>query len=297
MNTISPAVIELLDRSVEIVEREFRGLVIGNEAENFSAGANLALVLEAIGRGEWELVESVVASFQAANQRIRFCRRPVVAAPRGLTLGGGCEIVMAAGTACAAAETYIGLVEVGAGLIPSAGGCKEMVRRVDEMIPCDVEMHLFPLFRRLFETVGMGRVAGSAREAMDLGFLRGSDRIVMNGDHLLKRARDVVLTLDAEGYLPPRPRTDIRVLGAPGLATFRSALHNFAEARQITEHDQVVGERLAWVLCGGDLSGPGRVSEEYLLNLERRAFIDLCRERRTQERMTHLLKTGKPLRN
>jgi 3-hydroxyacyl-CoA dehydrogenase len=295
MNTIGPGVIAMLEESLDLVERDWRGLVIANEAENFSVGANLHLVLAEIDDDELDEVAWMVERFQRANQRLRLCERPVVVAPRGMTLGGGCEIMLAADAICAAAESYIGLVELGAGVIPSGGGCKEILRRIDESAPEGVD--LFPFVRRAFETVGMARVASSAVEARELGFLGPGDRIAIHGDHLIHAAKQHVLALDQAGYRPPAPRTDIRVLGEPGLAAFRVALHNFAEGGQITEYDQVVAGWLAWVLCGGSLSAPERVSETYLLELEREAFLALCEEPRTQARMEHILKTGKPLRN
>jgi 3-hydroxyacyl-CoA dehydrogenase len=297
MNILNAGVVELLEASVDETERRARGLVIGTDASNFCAGADLTLIVGAIERKDWAAIDTFVRGFQHLTQRLRHSSRPIVAAPRGLTLGGGCEIVLACDRVRAAAESYIGLVEVGAGLIPAGGGCNELVKRIDESVPADLGIDLFPFVRRTFEIVGTARVSGSASEARDLGFLRAADGISMNADHLWHDAKATVLALDLEGYRPPRVRTDIRVLGRPGLAAFRSALVNLSEARQITSYDAVVGDVLAWVLCGGDLSGPARVSEEYLLRCEREAFVRLCRDDRTRDRIVHLLKTGKPLRN
>lgn len=297
MNPIGPETIDVMHRAMDRAEESARGIVIGNDAEHFSAGANLKLMIDAIDKGELERIERIVKALQDVNQRLRFCDRPVVVACHGYTLGGACEVLLGADRVCAAAESYIGLPELGAGVIPAGAGTKELIKRLDESVPRDAELNLFPLLRRLFEIVGTARVATSAREAMELGFLRATDRIVMNRRFLLDDARRMVVALDTEGYAPPRPRTDIRVLGEPALATFRAAMHNLRDARRITEYDQVVGEELAWVLVGGDLTGPARVSEQYLLDLEREAFMRRVRDPRTRARMEHLMSTGKPLRN
>lgn len=297
MNTITGGVAEALARAVELAEQRFRGLVVGNEAPDFSAGANLAMLLGAIEKGEFEQVGAMVKGFQDLNQRLRFAGVPVVVAPRGRTLGGGCEMSMAGDAICAAAETYMGLVEVGAGLIPAGGGCKEILRRFDERIPRAQNLDLLPFLQEIFGVVGMGRVSTSAVEARRLGFLDARDPIVMNVDHLLHDARQLVVALDELGYRPPDVRRDIRVLGEPGETALRVGLWNMAEGRQITRHDTVVGTHLAHVLCGGTLSAGGLVSEPHLLELEREAFLALCGEEATQQRMAHLLKTGKPLRN
>ncbi len=295
-NTITPAWIDSASRAVDRAERDFRGLVLGSDANDFCVGANLQLVLDAVKAGQFDTVDSIVQDFQALTQRFRGARRPVVIAPRGLVLGGGAELVLAGGRVRSAAECYIGLVEVGAGLIPAGGGCTALLRRLDESVP-DVAADLFPYVRRIFETVGMARVATSAAEARELGYLRPGDGISLNRHHVLADARDTVLAMELEGYTPERPRTDIRVLGRDAFATISSALDNMLEGRMVTEYDSVVGRRLAWVLCGGELSAPSKVSEEYLLTLERTAFVELCRDERTQARMAHILETGKPLRN
>lgn len=297
MNTIGPGLIEAMERSLEVVEREWRGLVIGNDGENFSAGANLLLILNEIDDDNLDDVEWIVRRFQDVNQRLRFSRCPVVVATHGLTLGGGCEVALGADRVCAAAETYIGLVELGAGVIPAGGGCKELVKRAEESLPADLEADLFPLIRRIFETVGVAKVATSAPEARELGFLRPNDVVVINRDHLLHDAKNTVLGMSLSGYTPPRPRTDIRVLGEAGLAAIRAGLHNLRASGFISEYDQLLGDRLAWVLCGGEVARNSRVSEQYLLDLERQAFLELCENPKTQERMESILRTGKPLRN
>ncbi len=297
MNTITEGVAELLAGCVGIVEERFRGLVIGNDGDDFCAGANLMMVLGAARQGAFDQVERMVGGFQQINQALRFCRRPVVVVPRGRTLGGGVEITLHGDAACASAETYMGLVEVGVGLIPAGGGCKELLRRVDEMLPHDLELDLLPFVQRMFEVVGMARVSTSAREAQDMGLLRRTDRVVMNVEHGLHEAKSLVLALDATGYTPPRERRDIRVIGEPGFAALRAGLYNMAAGGLLAPYDAVLGEALAKVLCGGELTRGGRVSEQYLLDLEREAFLSLAGDERTQARMQHLLETGKPLRN
>ncbi len=297
MNTIGPGIIDMMEKSADEVEANWRGLVIGNDASQFCAGANLLLILNEIDDDNYDEVEWILERFQRANQRMRFSTRPVVAAPHGLTLGGGCEVVLGADGVCASLETYIGLVEVGAGLIPAGGGCKELVRRADEAAPQAPGTDLFPYIRRIFEMVGMGKVATSGHEAQEMGFLRGTDRVTANPMRLLNDAKHMVLALDGMGYTPPTPRTDIRVVGEPGLAAIRVGLDQMERAGWISAHDKVVGDALAWTLCGGEVSGSSRVSEDYLLELEKEAFMRLCGEEKSLERMEYILKTGKPLRN
>jgi len=296
MNVIGREVIDLLEEALDRAATDFRGVVIGTDDEHLCAGADLTLIAGAIERDDLDAVDDAVRRFQALNQRIRFSLVPVVVATRGMVLGGGCEILLAAGHARAAAESYVGLVEVGAGLIPAGGGVKELLRRVDEAVPRDLDLDLFPFVRRLFEIVGAARVSSSALDAMEMGLLP-SGPMSMNADHVLEDARRLVVGLDAAGYHPPRPRDDIRVVGGAGLAAMRSGLANLHAGRRITDYDRVVGDHLARVLSGGDLTASARVSEEYLLALEREAFVTLCRDERTLARITSLLRTGKPLRN
>jgi 3-hydroxyacyl-CoA dehydrogenase len=297
MNTIGPGIIDMMERSIDEVEANWRGLVIGNDAPQFSVGANLLLILNEIDDDGFDEVGWILERFQRANQRMRFSHRPVVVAPHGMTLGGGCEVVMGGDAAVAGIETYIGLVEVGAGVIPAGGGCKEFVRRIDEAAPDHPETDLFPYVRNAFETIGMAKVATSGHEAIEMGLLRATDHVTINHDRLLHDAKNLVLALDQAGYEPPRARTDIRVVGEPGLSSLRVGLDHMERAGWISAYDRVVGDRLAWVLAGGDVSPSSRVSEDYLLELEREAFLHLCGEVKTLERMEALLKTGKPLRN
>ena len=297
MNTVGPGILDMMERSLDEVEARWRGLVIGNDAPQFSAGANLLLILNELDDDNAEDVEWTLGRFQRVNQRLRMSSRPVVAAPAGLTLGGGCEIVLGADAVVASLETYIGLVEVGAGVVPAGGGCKELVRRADEAAPRAPDTDLFPWIRRIFETVGMGKVATSAHEAQEMGFLRTSDQVVANRDRLLHDAKMRVLAMAEAGYRPTPARTDIRVVGEEGLAALRVGLDQMERAGYISPYDKVVGDALAWVLCGGEVSPSSRVSEEYLLELEKEAFMRLCAQPKTLERMEALLKTGKPLRN
>jgi 3-hydroxyacyl-CoA dehydrogenase len=296
LNVLGEGCGQMLRRALELLPA-WRGLVVGSGAEHFSAGANLGLVLGLVEGGRFEQLGQLVAFFQQVNQGLRFAPRPVVVAPRGLALGGGCEILLHAARVVAAAESYIGLPEVAAGLLPAAGGCKELVRRLDEALPADVALDLLPLLERVVRTVGTARVSGSAAEARELGFLRESDAIVMNRDRHLLAARQAVLDLARDGWRPPLPREDIRVLGTDGLAALRVGLWNMEKAGQASAHDAKVALRLAGVLCGGAVAPGARVSEQHLLDLEREAFVSLAGEPATQARIKALLTTGKPLRN
>jgi 3-hydroxyacyl-CoA dehydrogenase len=296
MNAIDTDIIDMLHAAADELEGRWEGLVITSDGENFSAGANLMLILMASRQGELKMIEEMSKRFQDANLRLRYGPRPVVAAPFGLTLGGGAEITFAAARVCAHAETYIGLVETGAGLIPAAGGCREMVFRALEALPPGVDADPFPFLRRAFETVAMAKVSTSAQEGQELRYLRPTDRIVLSRARLTHEAKKTVLHLVAEGYRPPRMRT-AKLPGESGFATLRATLHNLRAANQITDHDVTVASKLAWVLMGGRCSPSIPVSEQYLLDLEREAFLSLVGEPKTQDRMQALLMTGKPLRN
>lgn len=297
MNTIGPGIIQMMHKAMDIVEKDWRGLVIGNQAEHFSVGANLLLVLNEIDDDNFDDVDWMCSQFQNTNQRMRYSNRPVVAAPHGMTLGGGCEVVLGANRVAAAAETYIGLVELGAGVIPAGGGCKEFVRRIHEAVPDNPHVDLFPLVRRVFEMVGMAKVATSAREAIELGFMDHEDEVVMNPDHVIHEAKQKVIAMDIDGYRPGLPLENMRVVGEAGYAAIQAGLYNMAAGGYITEYEKFIGGKLAYVLCGGAVSSSARVSEQHVLDLEREAFMSLVSEPKTQERMEHILKTGRPLRN
>jgi 3-hydroxyacyl-CoA dehydrogenase len=297
MNSIGGDTVQMMNFAVSEVEKNFEGLVIGNQGGNFSAGANIMLVLLTAQEEEWDDIDLMIRAFQNANMRLRYSSKPVVAAPYGLSLGGGCEIPLHADKVRAAAETYMGLVEVGVGLIPGGGGTKEMVLRSMDLAKRTPDADPFAFLRKVFETLGMGKVATSAQEAQAWGFLRPSDSITFNNDRLIADAKADVLALASTGYVQPVPRTDILALGEQGIAAFKLALHMMKRGGYISDHDQLIGAKLAKILCGGDLNHQTYVSEQRLLDLEREAFLSLCGERKTQERIAYMLKNGKPLRN
>jgi 3-hydroxyacyl-CoA dehydrogenase len=297
MNAIGGDTVGMLNAGLKALDDgEFEALVIGNEGDNFSVGANLMLLLLEAQEGNWEEVDLMVRAFQQVNMRIKTAPRPVVVAPFGMALGGGCEITLHGPRVRAAAETYIGLVELGVGLVPAGGGTKEMtVRALDAVAGTDADG--FAFVRRAFETIAMAKVATSADEARALGFLGPSATLSMNRDRLVADAKQVALDMVKEGYTPQRPRTDVPALGGPALAAFKIGIHQLREGGYVSDHDAKIATKLARIMTGGDLSHRTTVSEQYLLDLEREAFLSLCGERKTLERIQHMLKTGKPLRN
>lgn len=296
MNTIGGEVLSGINKAIDVAEKDFRGLVISNEGQNFSAGANLGMVFMLAIEQEWDELDFAVRAFQNATSRIRYSSIPVVAAPHNLTLGGGTEICLHADAVVAHAETYMGLVEFGVGVIPGGGGTKEFALRLsDNLAEGDVELNEF---RNRFLTIGQAKVSTSAREAFELGYLRnGIDRVVVSRNRLLTEAKAEALRLADEGYTKPVPRTDIRVLGKQALGLAYVGANSMLSGKYISEHDALISRKLAWVLCGGDLSQPTMVSEKYLLDLEREAFLSLCGERKSLERMQSILNGGKVLRN
>ncbi|MFO7653747.1 MAG: 3-hydroxyacyl-CoA dehydrogenase/enoyl-CoA hydratase family protein [Candidatus Krumholzibacteriia bacterium] len=295
MNAIGQDTINMINTACDEAERNWRALVVTNPAENFSVGANLMLLLMAAQEGDWDDVDLIVRAFQGANDRLEFCGVPVVTAPAGLALGGGCEVTMAGNAVRAAAETYIGLVEFGAGVIPAGGGCVRLYQRNVEGITDGVD--IYPALRKTFETIGMAKVATSAEEARGLGFLRPGDAWSLNRAHLARDARDLALALADAGWIPPHPRQDIPVLGTDGIALAGSFLFNMREGQYISDHDQKIGMELGRILSGGEVPPRTTVTHERMLELERESFLRLMGERKTLERMQHILKTGKPLRN
>ena len=295
MNTLDADVTEMLRASVEEVEAgDWRGLVIGNEAADFSVGANLAG-----GVGDAAAVERAVRGTQDALAAVRFCSKPVVTAPAGRALGGGCEVSMAGARALAAAETYLGLVEVGVGLIPAAGGCKEFVRRVvSPPMRAAANADPVPFLQQALQTIATAKVSTSAAEARALGYLTDADMVVMNRDHQLAEAKRLVLELADAGYVPPvRGAKSCYAAGRDALAALRAGLYIMQQGGYMSEYDLHVSGKVAWVLCGGPVSSAQWVDEQYFLDLEREAFVSLCSEPKTVERITHMLSTGKPLRN
>ena len=295
MNAIGGDTVAMMNYAVKEVGENFEALVIGNQAENFSVGANIMMLLLGIQEGEWDEIALSVRQFQNANMKLRYSAKPVVVAVHGMALGGGCEVTMHGDRARAAAESYIGLVEVGVGLIPGGGGVKELVMRATEGAASGAD--LFARIRKVSETVATAKVATSAVEARELGFLRDTDPITMNRDRLIEDAKQTALAMVREGYVQPHPRADIPVPGESALAPIKLAIHMMVRAGYISEYDAHVARKLAYIITGGDLSHQTLVSEQYLLDLEREAFVSLCGERKTQERIQHMLKTGKPLRN
>lgn len=297
MNVIGPDIVILLTKSLEKVEENFDGVVIGNQGKHFSAGANIMLILFEAQEGNWEELDFMVSQLQRVCMAIKLSRKPVVAAPFGMTLGGGMEICLHSHRIRAAAETYMGLVETSVGVIPAGGGTKEMVIRSQESLPEGEEIDLFPLARRAFENIGMAKVSSSAKDARELGYMRREDGITFNKDFLLGDARNTTKALLLDGFSSLREEKDIRVLGRDGYAAIKAGLYNMARAGYITEYEEKLGSKLAYVMTGGDALPGSLVSEQYLLDLEKEAFLSLCGEAKTQERMQHMLRTRKPLRN
>ena len=298
MNSIGGDTLEMLKIALNEVEKNFLGLVVGNQGQNFTVGANLMLMLMEAQDENWEELDMIGRLFQSSVMSLRYSPKPVVVAPFQMVFGGGCEMVLHADRVRASAETYIGLVEVGVGIIPAGCGTKEMLMRAMDSIPHNLkDADPFPFVKRAFETIAMAKVATSAEEARSFGFLSQDDSISMNPDRLIADAKKEVLALAASGYVQPQQRTDILALGNSSLATLKLGVHLMKRAGYISDHDALIGEKLARILTGGDLNHPTRVSEQYLLDLEREAFLSLIGTRKTQERIAHMLKTGKPLRN
>ncbi len=297
-NTLSWKVIEGLEQVLDRLEvGEERGLVIGNDSPNFSAGANLAEMGMMAQAGRLDAIAELLTRFQTLMQRIQYFPKPIVAAVQGRALGGGCELVMACPQVVAAAESYLGLVELGVGLIPAGGGTMRLVQRSVARAASETPGHILPFLRQAFETIATARVSSSAQEALELGFLPPQAVLVMNGDRRLFVAKEEVLRLDRQGYTPPPPCNTVMVLGQAGRAVLTHAAYIVQQGGFASEYDRYLAEQLAYVMTGGDLSGPTLVPETYLLQLERQAFVPLLGQSKTQERVAHLLRTKKPLRN
>ena len=296
MNSIGGEVLEGIQKSIAIAEDKFKGLVIANDGPNFSAGANVGMIFMLAIEQEYDELDMAIRMFQNTMMRVRYSSVPVVVAPHGLTLGGGCEMNLHADKICAAAETYIGLVELGVGLIPGGGGTKEFVLRAsDELHPDEPDTNTL---KERFLTIATAKVATSAQEAYDLGILRkGHDEVVLNISRRIAEAKKSVIELYDAGYTTPQQRKDIRVLGRLGLGAMLAGINGMWRGGYATDHDALVARKLAYVMCGGDLSEPTLVSEQYLLDLEREAFLGLCGEKKTLERIQSVLKSGRPIRN
>jgi 3-hydroxyacyl-CoA dehydrogenase len=296
MNAIGGDTIQMLHAGLKEASANFAALVVGNEGEHFSAGANIMLLLLEAQEENWDEVDLMVHAFQGATMALRYADVPVIVAPASLALGGGCEIVLHADRVQAAAESYIGLVEVGVGLIPAGGGTKEMVARAAEQMPPGSTDFLPPI-QRAFEAIGFAKVSTSAPDAQRLGYLRSVDAVTMNRERLIADAKARALQRVAEGYQPPAPRTAIPVGGDAVLAPLKLGIHLAWRAGRISDYDALIGRKLATIMAGGALPHPSTVTEQNLLDLEREAFLSLVAERKTQERIQHTLKSGKPLRN
>jgi 3-hydroxyacyl-CoA dehydrogenase len=296
MGSIGGEVLEGLQRSIALAEEKYKGLVIANDTQNFSAGANVGMIFMLAIEQEYEELDMAIRMFQNTMMRARYSSVPVVVAPHALTLGGACELSLHSDKVCAAAETYIGLVELGVGLIPGGGGTKEFVlRAADEMHEDEPETITL---KNRFLTIATAKVATSAQEAFSMGILRkGQDEVVMNIGRRIGEAKRSVTELSDSGYVLPIQRKDVKVLGRSALGALLAGINGMLRAGYATDHDSLVARKLAYVMCGGDLSEPALVSEQYLLDLEREAFLSLCGEKKTLERIQSVLKGGKPVRN
>jgi 3-hydroxyacyl-CoA dehydrogenase len=296
MNSLDDDIMSMAVEAMQRLETDFDGLVLGNEGENFSAGANLFMMVVGAQQGMWDMLDGAVRKLQDMNMRMRYSPKPIVVAPAGLTLGGGCEITMHASRVVAAAETYIGLVELGVGVIPAGAGTKEMLRRIVNPVMRIENAEPLAVLQKAFLQMGQAKVATSAEEARGMNILNPQDRIVLNRSHLLAEAKKEVLHMVAAGYKPPAPEP-IYAAGRDALAALRIGAWMFKEGQYITQYDHHVAGKLAYVMCGGELTKPTWVSEQYILDLEREAILSLFGEEKTQARMWSILQTGKPLRN
>jgi 3-hydroxyacyl-CoA dehydrogenase len=296
MNSIGGDVLAGINKAIELAEKNYKGLVIANEGSNFSAGANVGMIFMLAIEQEYDELDFAIRLFQNTMMKVRYSSVPVVVAPHGLALGGACEMSLHSDKVCAAAETYTGLVELGVGLIPGGGGTKEFVLRAsDEMHEDEPET---VTLKSRFLTIATAKVATSAMEAFELGIYRkGLDEVVINQSRRISEAKKSVVEISDSGYIMPVQRKDIKVLGRTALGALYAGIHGMRQANYATEHDSTVAKKLAYVMCGGDLSEPQLVSEQYLLDLEREAFLSLCGEKKTLERIQSVLKAGKPVRN
>ena len=296
MNTIGGDVLAAINKAIDLSEKEYQGLVIGNQAANFSVGANIGMIFMMAVEQEYDELNMAIKMFQDTMMRVRYSGIPVVVAPHGMTFGGGCEMSLHADKVVAAAETYMGLVEFGVGVIPGGGGSKELTLRAADLFhKNDVELNVL---QEYFMTIAMAKVSTSAYEAFDLGLLqKGKDIVVVNKDRQIAEAKKYALQMAEAGYTQPVQRKDVKVLGKQALGMFLVGTNQMVAGKYISEHDLKIANKLAYVMAGGDLSEPTFVSEQYLLDIEREAFLSLCTERKTLERIQAMLKTGRPLRN
>ncbi|GGG03361.1 3-hydroxyacyl-CoA dehydrogenase/enoyl-CoA hydratase family protein [Paenibacillus abyssi] len=294
-NAIGADILMMIQQSVEEVRKNYEGLIIANEGRNFCVGANIMLLLMEAQDEEWDEVDNIIRLFQNTMMTLKHFEKPVIAAPHRMTLGGGVEVCLPADEINAYAETYYGLVEVGVGLIPAGGGCKEMALRISRANP-NPEVDLQPHINQAFMNIGMAKVSTSAHDAKKLGYFRSTDRVIMNQDHLIHEAKQSALRLVQAGY-EPQPQEKIRVVGADGKAVLKLGAYSMKQSGYISDHDLHIAGKLAHVMAGGDIPAGTMVTEQYMLDLEREAFLSLCGEPKTQQRMQHMLSKGKPLRN
>ena len=295
MNTIGGEVIEGLNKAIDLAEKEYKGLVISNDGEHFSAGANVGMIFMMAVEQEYDELDYAIRAFQNTMMRVRYSSIPVIVAPHSLALGGGCEMSMHADKVIAHAETYMGLVEFGVGVIPGGGGSKEFTLRASDEYKDGIRLDVL---KNKFLTIGQAQVATSGQEAFELGYLReGIDEVIVSRAHQLTRAKEAALSLANKGYTKPLQRKNIKVLGKEGLGIVYVGANTMKSGNFISEHDQLISEKLGFVMCGGDLSSPTEVSEQYLLDMERKAFLELCSEKLTLERLQSIITTGKVLRN
>jgi 3-hydroxyacyl-CoA dehydrogenase len=295
MNTIGGEVIEGINKAISLAESDYKGLVISNDGEHFSAGANVGMIFMMAVEQEYDELNFAIKAFQDTMMRVRYSSIPVIVAPHSLALGGGCEMSMHADKVIAHAETYMGLVEFGVGVIPGGGGSKEFALRASDEYKDGIRLNVL---KTRFLTIGQAQVATSGQEAFELGYLReGIDEVIVSRAHQLTRAKEAALSLANKGYTKPIQRTNIKVLGKEGLGIVYVGANTMKSGNYISEHDQLISEKLGFVLCGGDLSAPTEVSEQYLLDMERKAFLELCSEKLTLERLQSIITTGKVLRN
>jgi 3-hydroxyacyl-CoA dehydrogenase len=296
MNTIGGGVIEGINKAIDLAEKEYKGLIISNTGGNFSAGANVGMIFMMAVEQDYDELNFAVKAFQDTMMRVRYSNIPVIVAPHNMALGGGCELSMHSDKVVAHAELYMGLVEFGVGLIPGGGGSKEFAKRFSEELK-DGDIKINRL-RERFLSIGQAKVSTSAYEAFDLGYLRpGTDEVIVSREYQLTRAKAAALELADKGYIAPKREKNITVLGQEGLGIIYVGANSMKSGHYMSEHDQVISEKLGWVMCGGDLSENTVVSEQYLLDLERKAFVELCQQRKTLERLESLVKSGKILRN
>lgn len=297
MNALDSSIVEFILNSPKIVNQSFDALVFGNNGEAFSAGANLKEILEVIVKKDWQRLDQFIRLFQGALQTIKYAPFPVVAATHGLALGGGCEVALHCAHRVSAGETYAGLVEIGVGLLPAGGGTKELALRAYDLASQAERADPMPFLQRAFLLIGLAKTSSSASEAVEMGLFPSATSISLSRDHVVARAKSQALNMLACGYVPPTLRTDVKVVGDPGVQTFKMMLYNMLQQRQVSAHDALIAEHVARVLCGGEVDGGVAVTEQYLLDLEREAFVELCKTEKTVARIEHMLKTGAPLRN